>query len=120
DRSAVASLVARLSREKDREARAAAVTALGQLGDQSAVEPLIGRLADRDAFVRREAARALGLLHARPAIGALVDRLGRDEEGEVRRQAAHALGLIGDASARPALEAALHDKDPYVGDEAHE
>jgi HEAT repeat protein len=118
DRSATGALVERVGREKDREARAAAVVALANLEDPAAAQSLLALLVDKDAFIRREAARGLGRLRTPAAVRPLAARLEGDEEAEVRRQAARALGEIGDRAARPALASAAHDADPYVADEA--
>lgn len=118
DNSASEALVARLSKEKDKEARAALATALGAIGGDRAAAALAGLLREKDPFLRREAARGLGAIRSVAAVSALLDRLASDGEAEVRRAAAHALGDIGEARARPALEAALHDPDAYVSEEA--
>lgn len=114
DARALEPLVDRLNRDKDREVRAAAATALGALGDRAAEDPLAKRIADKDAFIRREAIRALGILHAVGAVDRIIQRLESDAEADVRRHAAEALGKIGDRSALAALTAALRDQDPYV------
>ena len=76
----------------------AAVTALGEIGDRRAVEPLIAALADGAEYPR-------------------LDR-GLDASGETRKAAAEALGKIGDACAVGPLIAALEDKDKRVGEAA--
>lgn len=114
DRSAVGPLTERLARERDKEVRAATVTALGAIGDVTSVATLSARLGDKEAFVRREAARALGRVGDRSAVPALVDRLASDVESDVRRHAAEALGRLGDERARGPLTTATQDSDPYV------
>jgi HEAT repeat protein len=107
-----------LSSEKEREVRAAIVSALGACGTAAATAPLVTALGDKDAFVRRQAARGLGRLRALDAVGPLTTSLGGDVDADVRREAAAALGSIRSASARPALQKALRDPDPYVTEEA--
>ncbi len=87
--------------------RATAARALLSLapGDAAAlIQPL---LKDRDEFVRREAAYALGLARSRLAVGALAAAAQTDKEASVRGAAAVALGQIGDATAVSALASAL-------------
>ena len=77
-----------------RSVRLHAAEALGKIGDERAVEPLIEALNDEDASVRRGAAVALGRLGAERAVEPLIEAL-NDEEGHVRRGAAVALGRLG-------------------------
>lgn len=81
---------------------------------------LVRMLDDTEARVRRRAALALGRTGLAEAVEPLVTRLQQDEEFEVRQVAAFALGLIGDASARPALAAALRDPNAIVQGRAAE
>ncbi len=67
-------------------------------------------LEDNDRSVRRQAARALGLLGSGSAVPALVEAL-RDRDTEVRAAAAEALGKVGDARAVLGLIAALQDQE---------
>jgi HEAT repeat protein len=87
--------------------RQAAASALGQIRDARAVEPLIAALKDQDRAVRRAAAGALVQIGAR-AVEPLIAAL-RDDYWAVRRAAAEALGQIGDAPAVEPLIAALKD-----------
>ncbi len=59
---------------------------------------LIPLLSDKDEFVRREVAYALGRTHSQAAVGPLVDRLNSDKKDSVRAAAAVALGELEDAS----------------------
>lgn len=118
DAAAVAPLAARLGRERDREARAALVTALGAIGGRAAVPPLRERLRDKEPFVRREAARALGRIGDPAVVRDLVGMLARDREADVRRHALEALDRIGGPDARAAIASAVRDPDPYVADAA--
>lgn len=102
--------------------RAYAVSALGRLGDVSAVESLITVLQDRDGFERRDttashvrdrAALALGELRDARALTPLITAL-KDEKDEIRWSAAEALGELGDAGAVDPLIAALQDESSLV------
>lgn len=87
--------------------RLAAVRALAALPDTTA-EQLVDRLEDDEATVRREAAWALGqkrFAGQSAAVGRLTLALQQDKDCRVRAAAAWALGALGDATARPALEA---------------
>jgi len=64
-------------------------------------------LRDRDEFVRREAAYALGLTRSTVGVSALAAAVETDKKPSVRGAAAVALGQIGDAAAAPALAGAL-------------
>jgi HEAT repeat protein len=54
--------------------RLRAAVALAELGDDSAVEPLIQHLSDREPEIRIQSARGLGRIGFTPAIDAIVDR----------------------------------------------
>jgi HEAT repeat protein len=83
-----------------------AVKALDQIGDGRAEEPLISALtrSENNAFIRENAAGALGRLKARRALDPLVRAL-NDREASVQRVAAKALAAIGDRRALEALVA---------------
>jgi HEAT repeat protein len=87
--------------------RATAARATLSLGSGEASTLIVPLLRDRDEFVRREAAYALGLTRSRVGVPQLVVALETDKQPSVRGAAAVALGQIGDASAAPALAAAL-------------
>ena len=70
-------------------------------------EALFERLRDRDAVVRRQAARAMGTTKLKEGVRELIAVLAGDASAPVRRAAAEALGKIGDAAARGPLERAL-------------
>jgi HEAT repeat protein len=75
-----------------------------------AAEPLIERLRDRDAVVRRQAARQIGAAKLKAGVHELVQVLADDPSAPVRRAAAEALGRIGDAAAVGPLERALRSE----------
>lgn len=120
-----------------------AVHTLGKIADSGALEALVGRLSDDSAVVVRKTVTALGQIRDPRAVVPLVGILGHDnlevqqtllevlesfgalavaplievlESGDANayEQAADILGLIGDASAIPALRAALTNDSPAV------
>ena len=94
--------------------RAAAIGALGVLGDPAAIPSIAIRLAqDKSIFVRKTAAYALGRLRASAATGPLTGAL-KDKNEEVRGAAAVALGEYRDADAIAPLISALSDKNDFV------
>lgn len=128
-RSAVQPLVELLATEKEVAVRAAAVMALGQIRDESAVPALAHVLSGgpankkskkrEDDFVMRSAAVALGEIRSRAGVEPLLAALTNETNSiDIRRTAAEALGLIGDLSATPALEAALASNDQYLSETA--
>jgi HEAT repeat protein len=87
--------------------RATTARAVLSLGPGEVSTLILPLLHDRDEFVRREAAYALGLTHSRIGVTALAAALEVDKKPSVRGAAAVALGQIGDAEAVPALSGAL-------------
>lgn len=87
--------------------RATAAKAILSLGADESVSSLLPILNDKDEFVRREAAYALGLTRSRAATAALTERLLNDKEDGVRAAAAVALGQIADEAAVVALVGTL-------------
>jgi HEAT repeat protein len=83
--------------------RATAAKAILPIGEEESVVVLVPLLSDKDEFVRREAAYALGLTRSKNAIPALNERLLNDKEDGVRGAAAVALGQIADEAAVAAL-----------------
>ncbi|HEX6940532.1 MAG TPA: M56 family metallopeptidase [Longimicrobiales bacterium] len=113
DSVAVAALIAAL-RDSIPSVRAAAVYALGEIGDPRAVPALAAVVrSDSDAEVRRGAVWALGEIGdpaAVPALGAAA----ASDDADIARMAVWALGEIGDPAAVPALAAALRNSDAEV------
>lgn len=100
----------RALRHEDEEVRWEAADALGEIGDERAVEPLIQALKDEDDDVQWGAAEALGKMGEKavePLIQALKDK-------NVRSLATFALGEIGDSRAVEPLIQALKDEDKNV------
>ena len=79
-----------------------AAKALGQMGDERIVAPLIQALRDSEVAVRWEAARALSII-GQPAVAPLLKLL-NDSDADVRGHSAHALGDIRDTRALVELE----------------
>jgi HEAT repeat protein len=85
----------------------AAEAILSLPADESA-RSLIPLLSDKDEFVRRETAYALGKTRSRTAVAPLVERLLNDKIDAVRGAAAVALGQIGDETAVSSLAFVLN------------
>ncbi|MGI8836410.1 MAG: HEAT repeat domain-containing protein [Pyrinomonadaceae bacterium] len=83
--------------------RATAAAAIHSLPPGERAEYLIPLLADKDEFVRREVAFALGTTRNQNAVAPLVERLDSDKKDSVRGAAAVALGELRDASATISL-----------------
>ena len=124
-------LIEILTTDKEAAVRAAAAIALGRIGDEAAVVPLVEVLsapaskkkskAPDNEFVMRAAAQSLGEIRSHAAVAALIATLNSDTNpNDVRRAAANALGLIGDMTAAPALKAAIASDDPYLSQTAKE
>jgi HEAT repeat protein len=78
-------------------------------------QDLLQKLRDRDAVVRRQAARAIGVSRLKEGVRELGQVLETDNSAPVRRAAADALGRIGDPAAQGPLERALRvESDPGV------
>ena len=105
--------LARLLEHKEPQVQYEAAEALGNLGDEKAVGPLITAL-KRDEFsgVRWKAAEALSKL-GNPAVGPLIAALQYPDD-DVRWKAAIALGEIGNPDAIDPLIALLADDDRFV------
>jgi HEAT repeat protein len=79
--------------------RAVAAKAILSLGPDESVGALTPLLVDKDEFVRREVAYALGQTKSHKATDALTQLLLNDREGGVRAAAAVSLGEVADESA---------------------
>jgi HEAT repeat protein len=95
--------------------RATAARAVLSLAAGEAATLILPLLSDRDEFVRREAAYALGLTRSPSGVSALVATVETDKKPSVRGAAAVALGQIGDAQAVAALTGALSRRLPATG-----
>ncbi len=142
---AVAPLMEALS-DADVYVRMCAARALGQLGDEPtirplieaaasnfavwfcttealkeigkpALEPLVEALSDGNMYMQLYAAETLGMIGDNHVIGALIESLA-DSNSSVRASAAEALGHIGDNRAVAPLIEATRDVDVRVADNA--
>jgi HEAT repeat protein len=95
--------------------RATAARAVLSLDSGEAARLVLPLLGDRDEFVRREAAYALGLSRSRDCVSALAAAVESDKKPSVRGAAAVALGQIADSAAVPALTGALSRRLPANG-----
>ncbi|HXV75974.1 MAG TPA: HEAT repeat domain-containing protein [Candidatus Polarisedimenticolaceae bacterium] len=95
------------------EIRAAAVRALGRIGDPGQSSRLEEATQDDAPEVRAAAAFAIGRIGAAGALERL-EPLGQDESATVRAATADALGLIATTDAEPAVTRLLADPDPAV------
>ncbi|MEK6322337.1 MAG: HEAT repeat domain-containing protein [Acidobacteriota bacterium] len=94
--------------------RAAAAAAIAERGEVAAVPHLAACLSkDKDAFVRKMAAYALGKFRGIDRTAALIGAL-EDKDSEVRGAAAVSLGDHADADAVAALMTSLSDKSGFV------
>lgn len=87
--------------------RAVAAKAILSIGAEQSVTALVPLLTDKDEFVRREVAYALGLSKSRSATEQLVSLLLNDKEDGVRAAAAVALGDVADERAVVPLASVL-------------
>jgi len=104
--------------DQDPRVRAAAAEALGELGDESAIEALGKALAkDSDSDVRESVADALGEMGSPNSVQVLRAGL-KDSDEDVRAAVVDALGEVGGAEAERVLRQALADQDEDVRDAA--
>lgn len=97
--------------------RAAAATALGDMGSVRAIDPLVACLNDSDREVRSAAARSLGRLSATSAVGVLVECM---VSGTVPRIVAGNALLAMGAAAAPELRLLLAHERPHIRERAAE
>lgn len=93
-------------RDRDVKVQATAIWALGNVGDDAAIEALVGALGNPDASVREVAAWAIGSCDPKQAPAALVSALS-DANPRVRQSVAWALHNIRDPQTVAALDAAF-------------
>ncbi|TQQ81974.1 HEAT repeat domain-containing protein [Halonotius roseus] len=106
---AVETLIEYVDADSDAPLQKVTFRALGELGDERAVQPLADKLLMDNDVVRPQAARALGLIGDTRAIKPLSETLKADDDANVRAQAAWALRQIG---TKRALEAVVdHGSD---------
>ncbi|MHB8958933.1 MAG: HEAT repeat domain-containing protein [Candidatus Limnocylindrales bacterium] len=107
----VPGLIKALRYQKDALVPQNAARALGEIGDPTAVAPLVASLTDRDGMVRQAAARSLGKIGDARAVEPLIAAL---RDGWVRSEAVESLGQIGHPAAVGPVVAALDDSNPDV------
>lgn len=95
------------------ELRMAAASALGKLGETSAVPALVDALTDENPQVRVRCCAALAALNHGQAVPPLIERLS-DPHGEVRHEASVALASIGTDQALAALLDMLDDGNTSI------
>ncbi|MCB2210044.1 HEAT repeat domain-containing protein [bacterium] len=105
DKKYVPGLIKALGYQKNEAIRQEAANALGEMGDITAVNPLLIAFEDKNETVGNNAAEAL--------LKILIRSLSHENE-EVRRYAVKALGKIGDSRAVEPLICALKDPDQGV------
>jgi HEAT repeat protein len=88
--------------------RATSADAVLSLPVEESAASLTPLLTDKDEFVRREAAYALGRTRSLGAVAGLIERLLTDKSDEVRGAAAVALGQISNAGAVSSLASVLN------------
>ncbi len=101
---------------RDLDIRNKAAIALGEMGDERAVEPLVATLNDENIHVRNNAAKALEKI-GKPSVKTLLKALKSDKKS-IRSTAAKTLGNIGDIRALEPLKDLLKDKEAVVRNNA--
>jgi len=92
---------------------------IGEFGDESAIEPLIGQLTQNtEIYSHTWTIQALGKLRAKKAVKPLIEIMHKADSGSTRYTAIEALGLIGDSSAISEINRYINDSDHHVSDRA--
>jgi HEAT repeat protein len=101
---------------KESDVRGRATYALGGIGSEKAVDPLITVLnSAKESIVRWRATYVLGVLGSEKAVDPLITALSKDKESLVRGSAANALGELGSEKAvDPLISALSSDKESDV------
>ncbi len=94
---------------EDAVARMYGAQGLGRLKSQAAASRIVPLLGDKSMGVRKEAAKALGLIHYAKAGPTLIKAAKDEQELEVKVELLIAAGGSGDKKQAPALEAYLAD-----------
>lgn len=89
--------------DEDEDVRAGAAKALGYLGDEKAIDPLIIALGDREDWVKENVATALGRIGGERVIPHLMD-VQKDESKDVRSAAKNAVKKIRERLGISAIE----------------
>lgn len=112
-------LIEILEHDKDPVNRSAAALALGFVGGERSINPLIATLKNDIPMVAMEAAAGLGRLGESEAIEPLSAAL-KNADANVRANACTALGSLGGEKALATLREAQKDQDPFVKAAARE
>ncbi|MBC8339511.1 MAG: HEAT repeat domain-containing protein, partial [Alphaproteobacteria bacterium] len=94
--------------------RCLAAQALGRIGDDRAVEPLIGSLLDEDEDVRTDVAGALSALADPRSAGQLMENLLGDPCTDVKLAAIDALVRLEESDVVPWLRKLIHGRDEDI------
>lgn len=113
------SLLWMLANEHDPVARSAIVLALGFVGGDKSIDPIIDVLKIDNPLVQMEAAASLGRLGRSSAVEALCKAL-KNPDLNVRANVCMALGRLGGVRAHACLKEALQDTEPFVQAAAQE
>ena len=113
DERGVKALLKMLREERDIEHRWSVMWALSEAWGDEVVDALIKALKDKDPYVRRRAARALGEIGDKRATDALIAALG-DPAFEVRSSAIEALAFLKPKQGLEIFATALQDKSDWV------
>ncbi|MEP9410559.1 MAG: HEAT repeat domain-containing protein [Candidatus Brocadia sp.] len=97
-------------KDDDIEVRAATVSALGALGDETVIPNLLSALRDKEMWVRLAAATAISDLNDKSIIPELVKMLA-DNDGRTRESAALTLGAMDYRGEVPGLREAIERKE---------
>ncbi len=110
-KAAVPLIIEILNTGQPKTIRLSSIAALGNIGESSSVEALIGLLEERDDEIRNAAIRVLGSIKDPRAVRPLLDIL---YDKDVQLTVIWALGNIGSKSAIPVLTRLLSDEDKFV------
>ncbi len=111
EEDAVPLLIKLLNKDQPKEIRLSTIEALGKIGEDSSVDPLVGVLRDKDPEIRIAVVEELGRIKDTKAVQPLIDVL---EDKDIQLFVIWSLGNIGDNSAVPALMKLLDSEDKYV------
>jgi HEAT repeat protein len=109
DKGNIEGLIKLLKRGRSVELRMGAAEALGEIGDEHAVDALLEALRDKHLWVRNRAFGALGRIGDKRAVGPLIEIL-QDKDKVMRWGAISALRHIGDERAVEPLIETLKDE----------
>ena len=95
--------------------RERAIDVIAPIKPDKIIDLLVNELKDKDSYVRREAAKALGRIKSERAIDPLIEALTTDVDWNVRENVADALGRIkSERAVDPLIEALTTDADSDV------